>query len=123
MAEKSSKKNIFQKIGQVFKEVRQELKKSVWPTKEKLKATAAVVLAVILFFAVFLSFISIGGRWVLDKANFYDEVEPTATTAAVTAVTEPVAVQTEVAETEAASETEEVVETEAAEETTAESEG
>ena len=50
MADKS-KKNVFQKIGQVFKEVRQELKKSVWPSKEKLKATSAVVLAVILFFA------------------------------------------------------------------------
>lgn len=122
MAEKSSKKNIFQKIGQVFKEVRQELKKSVWPSKEKLKATSAVVLAVILFFAVFLSFISIGGRWALDKANFYDEVEPTATEAPVTAVTEPVVVE-EAVETEAASETEEVVESEAAEETTAESEG
>ena len=36
MADKSKKKNIFQKMGQVFKEVRQELKKSVWPTKEKL---------------------------------------------------------------------------------------
>lgn len=122
MAEKSSKKNIFQKIGQVFKEVRQELKKSVWPSKEKLKATSAVVLAVILFFAVFLSFISIGGRWALDKANFYDEVEPTVTEAPVTAVTEPVVVE-EAVETEAASETEEVVESEAAEETTAESEG
>ena len=120
MADKS-KKNVFQKIGQVFKEVRQELKKSVWPSKEKLKATSAVVLAVILFFAVFLSFISTGGRWVLDKINFYDEVEPTATTAAVTAVTEPV--EAEPVETEAASETEEVVETEAVEETTAESEG
>ena len=120
MADKSNK-NFFQKIGQVFKEVRQELKKSVWPSKEKLKSTSAVVLAVILFFAVFLSFISIGGRWVLDKANFYDEVEPTATTAAVTAVTEP-AVTEVVVETQAASETEEVVETEAAE-PAAESEG
>ena len=123
MADKSKKKNVFQKMAQVFKEVRQELKKSVWPSKEKLKATSAVVLAVILFFAVFLSFISIGGRWALDKANFYDEVEPTATEAPVTAVTEPAVVETVAAETEAASETEEVVESEAAEETTAESEG
>ena len=121
MADKSKKKNVFQKIAQLFKEVRQELRKAVWPSKEKLKNTSAVVLAVIVFFAVFLCFISIGGRWVLDKANFYDEVEPTATEAPVTAVTEPVAVQTEAAETDAASETEEVVETEAAEETTAES--
>ena len=79
MADKSKDKNFFQKIGQVFKEVRQELRKSTWPSKEKLKNTSAVVLAVIAFFAVFLSFISLGGRWVLDKINFYDEVEPTAT--------------------------------------------
>ena len=107
MADKSKKKNAFQKIGQVFKEVRQELRKSVWPTGEKLKNTSAVVLAVILFFAVFLSVISMGGRWVLDKANFYDEVEPTATTA-ITAVTEATTVVAETAseETEAATETE-----------------
>ena len=53
MADKSKKKNVFQKIGQVFKEVRQELRKSVWPTKEKLRNTSAVVLSVILFFAIF----------------------------------------------------------------------
>ncbi|MBR1796823.1 MAG: preprotein translocase subunit SecE [Clostridiales bacterium] len=103
MADKSKKKNVFQRIAQVFKEVRQELRKSVWPSKEKLKNTSAVVLAVILFFAVFLSLISMGGRWLLDKANFYDEVEPTATVATeVTAATEaPVVIETEAAETSA----------------------
>lgn len=114
MADKSKKKNVFQRIAQVFKEVRQELKKAVWPSKEKLRNTSAVVLAVILFFAIFLSVISTGGRWILDKANFYDEVEPTETVATeVTAATE--ASQTE--ETEAAAETveETVGETEASE--------
>lgn len=121
MADKSKKKNVFQKMAQVFKEVRQELRKSSWPSKEKLKNTSAVVLAVIAFFAVFLSFISLGGRWVLDKFNFYDEVEPTATVATdvVTAVTEAPVVETEAVETEAGSETE-AVETA---ETVAESEG
>lgn len=121
MAEKSKKKNVFQKIAQVFKEVRQELRKSSWPSKEKLKNTSAVVLAVIVFFAVFLSFISLGGRYVLDKFNFYDEVEPSATAATdvVTAVTEAAPVETVVVETEAASETE-AVETA---ETVVESEG
>ncbi len=114
MADKS-KKNFFQRIGQTFKEVRQELKKAVWPSKEKLKNTSAVVLAVILFFAIFLGVISSGGRWILEKINFYDEVEPTYTTAApeVVAATEA----TTVAETEAV-----VEETEAVEETTVESE-
>ncbi|MCQ2516747.1 MAG: preprotein translocase subunit SecE [Saccharofermentans sp.] len=114
MADKS-KKNFFQRMGQTFKEVRQELKKAVWPSKEKLKNTSAVVLVVILFFAIFLGVISSGGRWILEKINFYDEVEPTYTTAAteVVAATEA----TTIAETEAA-----VEETEAVEETTVESE-
>ena len=125
MADKSKNKNVFQKIAQVYKEVRQELRKSTWPSKEKLKNTSAVVLAVIAFFAVFLSFISLGGRWVLDKINFYDEVEPTATVSSeVTAVTEAVTIEETAAETEAVSETE-TAETEVAEtaETAAESEG
>ncbi len=89
MADKSKKKNVFQRMGQVFKEVRQELRKSVWPTREKLRNTSAVVLLVILFFAVFLSVIAIGGRWALDKANFYDEVEQTAAAGDITAQTSP----------------------------------
>ena len=126
MADKSKKKNVFQKIAQVYKEVRQELRKSTWPSKEKLKNTSAVVLAVIAFFAVFLSFISLGGRWVLDKINFYDEVEPTATVSSeVTPVTEVITLDETAAETEAVSETEAASETEVAEtaETAAESEG
>ena len=125
MADKSKNKNVFQKIAQVYKEVRQELRKSTWPSKEKLKNTSAVVLAVIAFFAVFLSFISLGGRWVLDKINFYDEVEPTATVSSeVTPVTEAVTIEETASETEAVSETE-AAETEVAEtaETAAESEG
>ena len=47
MADKSKNKNVFQKIAQVYKEVRQELRKSTWPSKEKLKNTSAVVLAAI----------------------------------------------------------------------------
>ncbi len=120
MADKSKKKNVFQKIAQLFKEVRQELRKSVWPSKEKLKNTSAVVLAVIVFFAVFLCFISIGGRWVLDKANFYDEVQPSAT--AVTAVTEATDIPEIVVETEETSESVAETASETVEETTAESE-
>ncbi|MCR5592573.1 MAG: preprotein translocase subunit SecE [Saccharofermentans sp.] len=117
MADKS-KKNVFQRIGMTFKEVRQELKKSVWPSKEKLRNTSAVVLAVIVFFAVFLSFIAIGGRWILDKVNFYDEVEPsvTAATEVTAAPVETVAAEDvlDLSETEVVEETvEETVESEA----------
>ena len=51
MAEK--KKNIFKRIAQKFRDVRLEMKKAVWPSKEKLKQTSAVVLVVIVFFAIF----------------------------------------------------------------------
>lgn len=87
MADKKKKPNIFKRLGQRIKEIRLELKRVVWPTKEKLKSTSTVVLVVIVFFAIFLSIISLGGHWVLDKVGFYDQVETTATTAA-TAVAE-----------------------------------
>ena len=47
--------------------------------KEKLKTTSAVVLVVIVFFAVYLSIIGNGGRWLLEKVGFYQQVEPTET--------------------------------------------
>ncbi len=107
MADKK-KPNIFQRIGMKFKEIRLELKRVVWPSKEKLKSTSAVVLIVILFFAVFLSTISIGGGWILEKIGFYDPDETTTTTTTVAAeapvieTVEETAEETEPAETEAA---------------------
>ena len=77
MADK--KKNIFGRIGQKFKEVIAEFKRVQWPDKTKLKNTSAVVLLVILFFAVYLTLIGDGGRWLLDKVGFYDVVETTQT--------------------------------------------
>ncbi|MBP5655757.1 MAG: preprotein translocase subunit SecE [Clostridiales bacterium] len=76
----ADKKNIFGRIGQKFKEVIAEFKRVQWPDKKKLKNTSAVVLLVILFFAVYLTLIGDGGRWLLDKVGFYDVVETTATT-------------------------------------------
>ncbi|MBR2295626.1 MAG: preprotein translocase subunit SecE [Clostridiales bacterium] len=79
MAKDNKKKNIFQRIAQTFKDVRLELKRVVWPSKDKLKTTSAVVLVVIVFFAVYLSIIGNGGRWLLEKVGFYQQVEPTET--------------------------------------------
>ena len=78
MADK--KKNIFGRIGQKFKEVIAEFKRVQWPDKTKLKNTSAVVLLVILFFAVYLTLIGDGGRWILDKVGFYDKIETTTET-------------------------------------------
>ena len=89
-----NKGNIFKRIGRKISDVFAELKRVTWPTGEKLAQTAAVVLLVIVFFAVYLTLISDGGRWILDKIGFYDIVETTvpvetvAQTEATTAATE-----------------------------------
>ena len=89
-----NKGNIFKRLGKKISDVFAELKRVTWPTGEKLAKTAAVVLLVIVFFAVFLTLIGNGGRWILDKVGFYDIVETTvpvetvAETEATTAATE-----------------------------------
>ena len=89
-----NKGNIFKRLGKKISDVFAELKRVTWPTGEKLAKTAAVVLLVIVFFAVYLTLIGNGGRWILDKVGFYDIVETTvpvetvAQTEAATAATE-----------------------------------
>ena len=97
-----NKGNIFQRIAKGFTDVIAELKRVTWPTKDKLAKTSAVVLLVIVFFAVYLTIIGSGGRWVLDKIGFYNIVE---TTAASTEATTAASETTAAAETTAASET------------------
>ena len=75
--------NIFKRLGKRISEIFAELKRVTWPTGEKLAKTAAVVLLVIVFFAVYLTLIGSGGRWILDKVGFYDIVETTVATEAV----------------------------------------
>ena len=89
-----NKGNIFKRLGKKISDIFAELKRVTWPTGEKLAKTAAVVLLVIVFFAVYLTLIGNGGRWILDKVGFYDIVETTvpvetvAETEATTAATE-----------------------------------
>lgn len=103
----NKKGNIFQRIGKGFKDVIGELKKVVWPSKEKLRNTSAVVLLVIVFFAVFLTLIGNGGRWLLDKVGFYNVVETSAeattvdTTAATSAETSASESESSASETDA----------------------
>ena len=75
-----NKGNFFKRFIKKISDVFAELKRVTWPTGEKLAKTAAVVLLVIVFFAVYLTLIGNGGRWILDKVGFYDVVETTATT-------------------------------------------
>lgn len=87
MSEKKSDNafvRFFRRIGKAigmiprkFNEVRQELKKVIWPTKEKMKQLSAVVLVVILAAAIFLTFIDKGTNWVLESVGFYVQAEET----------------------------------------------
>ena len=74
MADKKKKPNIFKRIAQKFKDVRQELKRVIWPTKEKLIQNSAVVLVVIVVCTIFLTAIGKVGGWVLEKVGFYEQV-------------------------------------------------
>lgn len=78
----------FKMIGNTFNGVRLELKKVIWPTKEKLKQTSVVCLAIILFFAIFFTVIGTASKWGLEKIGFYDVPTTTETTAAEVAVPE-----------------------------------
>lgn len=80
MADKKKKPNIFKRIAQKFKDVRQELKRVIWPTKEKLIQTSAVVLVVIVVCTILLTAIGKGAGWILEKVGFYDQVNETTVT-------------------------------------------
>ena len=99
MAEK--KKNIFKSIGQKFKEIRLELKKVVWPSKDKMKSTSAIVLLAILFFAIFLTVVGTGTNKLFELAGFYDENEETTTTTTVVETSVAPIIETYAEETEA----------------------
>jgi preprotein translocase SecE subunit len=94
MSEKKKKQNIFLRAGtgiaHRFVEVRQELKRVIWPTKEKLMQVTAIVLVVIFAFAILLSIAGQGTKYILDKIGFYKQASSTTaatTTAATTAPT------------------------------------
>ena len=101
-----NKGNIFKRLGKKISDIFAELKRVTWPTGEKLAKTAAVVLLVIVFFAVYLTLIGNGGRWILDKVGFYDIVETTETSASeeVVETTEATEAAETVEETESSEE-------------------
>ena len=101
-----NKGNIFKRLGKKISDIFAELKRVTWPTGEKLAKTAAVVLLVIVFFAVYLTLIGNGGRWLLDKVGFYDIVETTETSASeeTAAITEATEAAETVEETESSEE-------------------
>ena len=55
-----------EKATQFLKEVKQELKKVVWPTKKQTIASTSVVLVVVFFIGFFLGLIDLGLGWVIN---------------------------------------------------------
>jgi len=55
------------KIKQFLKEVRNELAKVSWPTKNQIIQYAAVVIAISLAMAVFLGLLDFVFEWILNK--------------------------------------------------------
>lgn len=107
MADKKKKPNIFKRIAQKFNDVRLELKRVIWPTKEKLAQNSAVVLVVIAVCAILLTAIGKGAGWVLEKAGFYKQnVETTASDTVESSVVDSSAVASD-SETTAPAETSE----------------
>jgi len=86
MADNKKKPNIFKRIAQKFNDVRLELKRVIWPTKEKLVQTSAVVLVVIAVCAILLTAIGKGSSWVLEKVGFYKQTQETTESTAATSL-------------------------------------
>ncbi len=72
--------HFFKRIGAGLSNVRQELKRVIWPTREKLIQTSAVVLVVIVIAAVSLYIIGTGATKLLEFVGFYDQKLATETT-------------------------------------------
>ncbi|MDI6892656.1 MAG: preprotein translocase subunit SecE [Actinomycetota bacterium] len=48
------KKSLLTRLSQYLREVRRELKKVTWPSKQEIVASTIVVLIVVIFFALFI---------------------------------------------------------------------
>ena len=105
MADNKKKPNIFKRIAQKFNDVRIELKRVIWPTKEKLIQNSVVVLVVIAVCAILLTTISEGAGWILEKVGFYKQNIETTVSTTVPLDTDPSASAAE--STEAPAETSE----------------
>lgn len=79
----------FKRIGDAFTDVRHELKRVIWPTRQKLIQTCAVVLVVIGIAAVLLTAIGEGARFVLQETGFYDQKIEAAETTVLPDVSQP----------------------------------
>ena len=54
MAEAKAKKNIFKSIAKYFRELKSEMKKVTWPTKDQLVRQTLVVIVAIIIIGLFI---------------------------------------------------------------------
>jgi preprotein translocase subunit SecE len=98
--------NFFKNIGKRFSDVRLELKRVIWPTRQKLIQTSIVVLVVIGIAAVLLTGISKGSQALLEKFGFYDQVTETTASTVLPSDTTPSAPASETTASASSSDTE-----------------
>ena len=100
------KENVFKRailrIVRRFVEVRQEMKRVIWPTRTKLLQVAVVVLTVILAAAILLSLVGQGTSQILKSVGFYEQVSETTATTTAVASTDATTAATAALETTAA---------------------
>lgn len=81
MSESKKSKNIFKRIAKRFSDVKQELKRVIWPTKQKLIQISIIVLVVIGAFTILLTGIKKGAGLILEEVGFYNQnIEASETT-------------------------------------------
>jgi preprotein translocase subunit SecE len=81
MSESKKSKNIFKRIAKRFSDVKQELKRVIWPTRQKLIQTSIIVLVVIGVFTILLTGIKKGAGFILEEVGFYNQnIETSETT-------------------------------------------
>ncbi len=54
-AQQAAKPNMFQRLGQYFRDVRAEMKRVVWPTRPEVVNSSVVVVTTLLFFIVVIA--------------------------------------------------------------------
>jgi len=59
----------YKKLGNFFRDVRSELKKVTWPSKNEVVSTTIVVIAATVFFGFYLFFMDVIFSWVISQVK------------------------------------------------------
>ena len=59
----------YKKLGNFLKDVRAELKKVTWPSKNEVTSTTIVVIAATVFFGFYLFFMDVIFSWVITQVK------------------------------------------------------